>query len=69
MLRWLVIVIVIVLAIADVNVSAAADLPRLTPAEAGLRAEKLAEIDGLVAAAIADKKLPGCVVQIGRAHV
>ena len=64
MLRWL--VIVIVLAIADVTVSAAADLPRLTPAEAGLRAEKLAEIDGLVAAAIAEKKLPGCVVLIGR---
>ena len=63
MLRWL--VIVVVLAVADVNLLAA-DLPRLTPAEAGLRAEKLAEIDGLVAAAIADKKLPGCVVLIGR---
>ena len=44
----------------------AAPLPMLTPAQAGLNAEKLAEIDGLVATAISEKKLPGCVVLIGR---
>ncbi len=56
----------IVLAAAHVTFLAAADLPRLTPAEAGLREAKLADIDGLVAAAITEKKLPGCVVLIGR---
>ena len=41
-------------------------LPMLTPSDAGLNAAKLAEIDGLVATAIAEKKLPGGVVLIGR---
>ena len=44
----------------------AAPLPMLTPAQAGLNAEKLAEIDGLVATALSEKKLPGCVILIGR---
>ena len=44
----------------------AVDLPQLTPDQAGLNAERLAEIDGLVAAAISEKKLPGCVILIGR---
>lgn len=44
----------------------AVDLPQLTPDQAGLNAERLAEIDGLVATAIAEKKLPGCVILIGR---
>lgn len=44
----------------------AADLPRLTLEEAGLNADKLAEIDGLVSTAIGEKKMPGCVVLIGR---
>ncbi len=56
----------ILLIVVYASVLAAADLPRLTPAEAGMRADKLAEIDGLVATAIAEKKLPGCVVLIGR---
>lgn len=42
------------------------DLPQISPDQAGLNPEKLAEIDGLVAAAISEKKLPGCVVLIGR---
>ena len=46
--------------------SSAADLPRVEPAIAKLSSEKLAEIDGLVATAISEKKLPGCVVLIGR---
>ena len=44
----------------------AVDLPQITCAQAGLNAGKLAEIDGLVATAISEKKLPGCVVLIGR---
>ena len=44
----------------------AADLPQLTPAQGGLNAERLAEIDGLVAMAISEKRLPGCVILIGR---
>lgn len=44
----------------------AADLPRLTLEEAGLDADKLAEIDGLISTAISEKKMPGCVVLIGR---
>ena len=43
-----------------------ADLPLLTPVQAGLNVEKLAEMDGLIAMAISEKKLPGCVVLIGR---
>jgi len=41
-------------------------LPQLSPAEAGMSAEKLAEIDGLVEKALAEKKMPGCVVLVGR---
>ncbi|HEY4262848.1 MAG TPA: serine hydrolase, partial [Schlesneria sp.] len=44
----------------------AADLPQRTPTDLGLNADKLAEIDGLIATAISDKKMPGCVVLIGR---
>lgn len=44
----------------------AADLPRLEPATAKLSSEKLAAIDGLIATAISEKKMPGCVVLIGR---
>ena len=36
----------------------AADLPQLTPAQGGLNAERLAEIDGLVAMAISWRR--GC---------
>ncbi|NOZ39390.1 MAG: serine hydrolase, partial [Planctomycetes bacterium] len=41
-------------------------LPRCAPGEAGLDAVHLARIDGLVAEQIAKKRLPGCVVMIGR---
>lgn len=41
-------------------------LPVVAPGEAGLDAEHLARIDGLVAEQIAKKRLPGCVVMIGR---
>ena len=44
----------------------AADLPRLDPMTARMRPEKLAEIDSLVATAIDEKKMPGCVLLIGR---
>ncbi|MFO1040964.1 MAG: serine hydrolase domain-containing protein [Planctomycetaceae bacterium] len=44
----------------------AADLPQLDTASAKLSPEKLAAIDGLVATAISEKKMPGCVVLIGR---
>ncbi len=44
----------------------AADLPRLEPEAAKLSSEKLAAIDGLIATAISEKKMPGCVVLIGR---
>lgn len=44
----------------------AADLPRVSASDAGLNGEKLVEIDGLVATAIAEKKMPGCVILIGR---
>lgn len=40
-------------------------LPVAPPAEAGLNAEKLAAIDGLVDAALANKQMPGCVVLVG----
>lgn len=46
----------------------AADLPRLAPADLGLHADKLAEMDGLIATAITEKKMPGCVVLVGRAN-
>ena len=44
----------------------AGDLPRLDPAAAGFDPARLAAIDGLVEGALADTKMPGCVVCIGR---
>ena len=44
----------------------AADLPQLDSTSAKLNPEKLAAIDGLVATAISEKKMPGCIVLIGR---
>ena len=44
----------------------AADLPRLDPAAAGFDPVRLAAIDELVAEALAERKMPGCVVCIGR---
>ncbi|MFM7184343.1 MAG: exo-beta-N-acetylmuramidase NamZ domain-containing protein [Planctomycetota bacterium] len=44
----------------------AAELPRLEPAAAGFDAARLATVDGLVEPALAETKMPGCVVCIGR---
>ncbi|MEX2176846.1 MAG: exo-beta-N-acetylmuramidase NamZ domain-containing protein [Pirellulaceae bacterium] len=46
--------------------ASAADLPHAEPAAAGMDGQQLARIDGLVAQAIAEKRMPGCVVCIGR---
>ncbi|MEK6260907.1 MAG: serine hydrolase domain-containing protein [Planctomycetota bacterium] len=65
MIRWLWLVLFASMCLIGSRIDAA-DLPQVTPAQVGLNAERLAEIDGLVAAAISEKKLPGCVVLIGR---
>lgn len=44
----------------------AASPPIVAPGDAGMSAAKLAEIDGAVKGALEEKKLPGCVVCIGR---
>ncbi len=49
-----------------VESATAAGLPHSTPEEAGMDSAHLARIDGIVAQGIADKKMPGCVVCIGR---
>src|SRR5689334_16793956 len=41
-------------------------LPTAPPAEAKLNAEKLAEIDGIVARGLENKQMPGCVVLVMR---
>lgn len=43
-----------------------AQVPHVSPGDAGFNAEKLAEIDAAIASAIEERKLPGCVVCIGR---
>jgi uncharacterized protein YbbC (DUF1343 family)/CubicO group peptidase (beta-lactamase class C family) len=45
---------------------ASADVPVIPPGELGLDAEQLARIDAIVESEIDAKKLPGCVVAIGR---
>ncbi|MCU0877686.1 MAG: DUF1343 domain-containing protein [Pirellulaceae bacterium] len=45
---------------------ASGQLPVVEPAEVGLDAVRLARIDELVAEGIAEKRMPGCVVCIGR---
>lgn len=44
----------------------AAPLPQLPPKQLGFNSQHLAHIDRAVAAAIADKQIPGCVICIGR---
>jgi CubicO group peptidase (beta-lactamase class C family) len=56
----------IALLAAAASVASAQPLSRAEPAAVGLSAAALAEIDTLVAAGIAEKKLPGCVVCVGR---
>ncbi len=48
------------------SLSAQAALPKLAPQEAGFDAETLAAMDPLIATGIDDKKMPGCVVCVGR---
>ena len=50
----------------DVAVAAPPKLPIVAAAEAGFDETKLSEIDGLVEQAIREKKMPGCVIAIGR---
>jgi len=65
MVRWFILVLFASVCVTGSRLDAA-DLPQLTPAQAGLNVGKLAEIEGLVATAISEKKLPGCVILIGR---
>ena len=65
MVRWLMLVLFASVCLIGSRLNAS-DLPQFAPTQAGLNAEKLAEIESLVAAAILEKKLPGCVVLIGR---
>jgi len=46
----------------------AADLPQLDPAALGFDPQRLAGIDGLVAEALAEHRMPGCVVCLGRSN-
>lgn len=46
--------------------SATAGLPQAAPADVGLDPQRLAAIDTLVAEGLADKKMPGCVICVGR---
>ena len=45
---------------------AAASLPQVKPEDVGLDSAQLARIDGIVAQGIADKRMAGCVVCVGR---
>jgi uncharacterized protein YbbC (DUF1343 family) len=45
---------------------ALAGLPHASPEEAGMDSQHLAHIDGVVAQGLAEKRMPGCVVCIGR---
>jgi CubicO group peptidase (beta-lactamase class C family) len=47
-------------------VCTAAEIPIVAAASIGMKAEKLAEMDGLIETAISEKKMPGCVVLVGR---
>lgn len=44
----------------------AAELPRLSAEQSGMNIERLAALDQLIAAAIEQQQMPGCVVLIGR---
>lgn len=46
--------------------SVCAALPQVAPQDAGFDAEKLATMEPLIAAGIDEKKMPGCVVCVGR---
>ncbi len=42
------------------------DLPKAAPAAEGMSAERLEKMDALIQQGIQDKKMPGCVVCVGR---
>jgi CubicO group peptidase (beta-lactamase class C family) len=54
------------LALAWCFAACADELPTVSFDHAGLRADRLADIDGLIASAIQERKMPGCVLLIGR---
>lgn len=54
------------LLLSSVAVAAPPRLPIVAPHEAGLRAEKLQQIDTLVAEGLQNKQMPGCVVLVAR---
>jgi CubicO group peptidase (beta-lactamase class C family) len=61
-----ILVIAAVLCLAGSAMGTEPSLPEVSPADAGMSAEKLAEIDAAVASAIEAKKMRGCVVLVGR---
>lgn len=48
------------------SASEAAGLPRATPEEVGIDQKHLSKIDDLVAQGLAEKRMPGCVICVGR---
>lgn len=58
-LRWLVV-------LGCFTGQAVAGLPLVDPATCGMKTDKLREMEPLIAQALADKKMPGCVVAVGR---
>ena len=66
-IRFLYYVILVLALIASHTLEAATpNLPRVAPVDVGFDSVKLAEIDGVVEQALTEKKMPGCVVAIGR---
>ena len=47
-------------------IATAGEIPEVAPASAGMNSETLAGMEKLIATAIDEKKMPGCVVLIGR---
>lgn len=64
--RRFALVLLLILSLHAVGSAAVPKLPQARPEEAGMASAHLAEIDRVVAQAIDEKRLPGCVVAIGR---
>ena len=62
-LRFFVVILVMLLTLDRI---AAAGLPQADPEEVGMDSRQLARIDEIVAQGLAEKRMPGCVVCIGR---
>ena len=58
--------LLLVVILAQAGKITAAGLPRATPEEVGMDSGQLARIDALVAQGLAEKRMPGCVVCVGR---